>query len=362
MRAPFQRRGPSGSWRVRVLDLPDLLSEWTRVISRCSVLCASHRTPRSAALPPPSGPRPRHFLIRGRGRCHIKKQDKIITSRNLRGSLYVLDERPSSNEVACVATLRLWLERLVHVSSNGISYMVLDRVVKGVKISSTPDPSHICAGCIYGKGRQTPIPKKSSSTSSALLEHVQSDVLGLINVPSTGGSRYFITFIDAMFTMGNMSTIFRIHKPVINFNVSMLSSPTMLLLSTNNGGEHFSNEFRAYTAQSGIHHQLILAYTPQQNGVAARMDRTLMNSARSLLHSREIDNLFLAEAVSTAVYAGNRASSRGLPLNTTPHHFWMGFALNLEHMHVLESRCWHVLRGRKVKKLYRRAHEAVMIR
>ncbi len=70
-----------------------------------------------------------------------------------------------------------------------------------------------------------------------------------------------------------------------------------------------SNNFKKYLSDHGIQHQLTLAYTPQQNGVAERMNRTLMNLVRSMLHHKRIDKRFWAEALATAVYVRNRVTS-----------------------------------------------------
>ncbi len=132
-------------------------------------------------------------------------------------------------------------------------------------------------------------------------------------------------------------------------------------MRTDNGGEYLSNKFRAYLSEHGIHHQLTVAYTPQQNGVAERMNRTLMNLVRSMLHHKGIEKKFWAEALATAVYVRNRVTSRGLPPNITPHHLWMGSAPNLEHIRVFGSRCWYVLPSHRTNKLDARARETMMI-
>ncbi len=153
---------------------------------------------------------------------------------------------------------------------------------------------------------------------------------------------------------GNKVQRLQIHKYTNN--------PTRLkFLRTDNGGEYLSNEFRAYLAENGIHHQLTVAYTPQQNGVAERMNRTLMNLVRSMLHDKNIEKRFWAEALSTADYVRNRVTSRGIPRNITPHHIWMGCAPNLEHLRTFKSRCWYVLPRHKVKNLDARAREAMLI-
>ena len=49
------------------------------------------------------------------------------------------------------------------------------------------------------------------------------------------------------------------------------------VLRSDNGGEYLGNDFKQYLSENGIHHQLTVAYTPQQNGVAERMNRTLLD-------------------------------------------------------------------------------------
>jgi transposase InsO family protein len=63
-------------------------------------------------------------------------------------------------------------------------------------------------------------------------------------------------------------------------------------LRTDKGGEFTSNEFFKFCATNGIHHQLTTAYTPQQNGVVERKNRTIMNMVRSLLTSRQVPKTF----------------------------------------------------------------------
>lgn len=84
-------------------------------------------------------------------------------------------------------------------------------------------------------------------------------------------------------------------------------------IRTDNGGEYLSNDFKLYLQVHGIHHQLTIAYTPQQNGVAERINRTLIDLVRSMLHTCNLEKKIWAEALSTAVYIRNRVTSRSLP-------------------------------------------------
>jgi len=197
------------------------------------------------------------------------------------------------------------------------------------------------------------------------LELVHSDVCGPLETPSLGGSRYFVTFIDDfskwtfVYTMKKKSDTFtcfkKFHKLAerhagskirkINvINRSNLPPEQLKTLRTDNGGEYLSNEFKNYLEGNGIKHELTIAYTPQQNGVAERMNRTILDLIRSMLHASHVPKEFWAEALTTAVYIRNRVPSHALPSSETPYHRWMGKSPNLSHLRVFGCKCWYVIR------------------
>lgn len=77
-------------------------------------------------------------------------------------------------------------------------------------------------------------------------------------------------------------------------------------LRTDRGGEFTSNESKEYCETNGIKRQLTAAYTPHQNGVAERKNRTVMNMVRSLLVEKNVLRKLWAEAVNWAFYILNR--------------------------------------------------------
>ena len=78
-------------------------------------------------------------------------------------------------------------------------------------------------------------------------------------------------------------------------------------LCTDNGGEYTSAEFTMYLKKEGVRHEFTVPKTPQQNGVAERMNRTLVEAVRSMLSDAKLPKKFWAEALSTAVYLHNRS-------------------------------------------------------
>ena len=72
--------------------------------------------------------------------------------------------------------------------------------------------------------------------------------------------------------------------------------------ATYNGGEYRSNSFSKLCTEKGIVQQFTCPYTPEQNGVAERLNRTILESARSMIYHANLPLVFWAEACNTAVY------------------------------------------------------------
>lgn len=91
-------------------------------------------------------------------------------------------------------------------------------------------------------------------------------------------------------------------------------------LRSDNGGEYLGNEFQTFLAQQGIRHETSAAYTPAQNGVAERTNRTLMDGARNILIASRLPQSLWAEALTYTVYIKNRILSG--TNDKTPFELW----------------------------------------
>ena len=92
-------------------------------------------------------------------------------------------------------------------------------------------------------------------------------------------------------------------------------------LRSDNGGEYTSTEFTSFLTKEGIKHELTIPHTPQQNGVAERLNRTLIEGVRTMLADSKLPHRFWAEALSTAVYLRNRSPTKALE-GVTPYEAW----------------------------------------
>ena len=105
-------------------------------------------------------------------------------------------------------------------------------------------------------------------------------------------------------------------------------------LRTDNGGEYMSKDFQTYLTSKGIEHQLTVPHSPQQNGVAERLNCTLMESARATLSHANLPHKLWAEAVATAAYLRNRTTTSANEEQLTPFEKWYGHKPNISHLKV----------------------------
>ena len=95
-------------------------------------------------------------------------------------------------------------------------------------------------------------------------------------------------------------------------------------LRTDNGGEFVSKEFEAYLKSKRIFHELSVPHSPELNGVAERMNCTLVESARSMLSHATV-------SVATAAYVRNRIPTAAIKEDRTPYKRWYGRKPNVSH-------------------------------
>jgi hypothetical protein len=93
----------------------------------------------------------------------------------------------------------------------------------------------------------------------------------------------------------------------------------------------YLNNLKIFVMKKGIARQLTIPYTPQQNGVAERMNRTLFDMVRSMMAQANLPILFWGDALLTAAYILNRVPSKSI--SSTPYELWNGVKPNLRYFH-----------------------------
>ncbi|RVW56451.1 Retrovirus-related Pol polyprotein from transposon RE1 [Vitis vinifera] len=212
-----------------------------------------------------------------------------------------------SSPAVCISTDAPLLihNRLGHPSLSKFQKMV----PRFSTLSSLP-----CESCQLGKHTRVSFPKRLNNRAKSPFELVHTDVWGPCRTASTLGFQYFVTFIDDysrctwLFLMKNRAELFSIFQKFYTeiqtqFNISIR------VLRSDNAREYFSAQFTSFMSHHGILHQSSCAHTPQQNGVAERKNRHLVETARTLLLHSHVPFRFWGDAVLTACYLINRMPS-----------------------------------------------------
>ena len=96
---------------------------------------------------------------------------------------------------------------------------------------------------------------------------------------------------------------------------------------------YVNNEFERFLASCGIKHERTVPYTPEQNGVAERVNRTIFDKVRCMLNDSGLDNAYWAEAANTVIYLKNRFTTAAME-GATPEELWSGRKVDLSHLRI----------------------------
>ncbi|GBN44324.1 Retrovirus-related Pol polyprotein from transposon TNT 1-94, partial [Araneus ventricosus] len=134
---------------------------------------------------------------------------------------------------------------------------------------------------------------------------------------------------------------------------------TLKVLRSDNGGEYIGKEIEDFLKEQGIVHQLTVPYSPQQNGVSERKNRTLIEMTRCLLSEANLPQRFWAEAAMTATYLQNRLPTK--PKRKTPYELWTNRKPNLSRIRVFGCKAYAYIQKQKRVKLDCKAVEGIFL-
>lgn len=174
--------------------------------------------------------------------------------------------------------------------------------------------------------------------SKKVLELVHGDIYGPISPPTPSERRYFLLLVDDfsrvmwvyfLTTKDEAFDEFKKFKALVENG----SEKRIKALRTDRGGEFCSSQFTSFCEEAGILRHCTAPYTPQQNGVVERRNRTVVAMARSFLKEKQVPSEFWGEAVRHSVYILNRLPTRALT-NCTPYEAWLGLKPDVSHIKI----------------------------
>ena len=245
-----------------------------------------------------------------------------------------------------------WHCRFGHLGEQNMTKLMNSDLVNGMDVSTKT--LTFCEPCVQGKAHQQPYPKQSNNRSDHIMDLIHADVCGPLKPLSLGGKGYFVTFTDdySRFVWVRFirykSEVFQKFRDLVK-ELEKGTGRKLKALRSDRGGEFLSNEFQQYMKRRGIRHQLTTADSPQQNGVAERMNRTLTEKARTMIAAANIPKTFWAEAIANAAYVRNRSPTSSLR-NMTPFEAWWGHKPSVKHLRTFGCTAYaHVSKGKRQK-------------
>lgn len=250
---------------------------------------------------------------------------KFVAER--RGNLYYLQE---GNEEAGIvedkasSEFLMWHCRMGHLNANDLVQVINQNTTS----KATPEQLTClskCEVCLRGKMTRLPF-LASERQSEEILEIVHTDIVGPFRTQSVNGAKYFITFIDdrsrwcEVYFLKQKSGALEAFK-MYQTQVERVTGKKIKYLQSDNGKEYCNAEMDTFLRNQGIQRRLSVVRTPQQNGVAERFNRTLVEMARCLLLQSNLSDMFWADAVATACHLRNRCPSRSIN-GDTPYQRW----------------------------------------
>jgi transposase InsO family protein len=260
--------------------------------------------------------------------------------------LSVYRRPPNSIRLNAVESLplKLWHERMGHLNWDAIKRTRQNQPpLVGIQLDQS-EPHGTCPGCIAGKDKRRTFKSSSGSRATEPLERIHADLNGPMETTSIGGHRFAAVFIDCysrytwIFHLKSKDKTLESFQTLHRF-VENLTSRKLKIFHSDRGGEFMSNEFTKYLEENGIARSTSAPRTPQQNGLAERMNLTLAGSARAMLAHSGLSKGFWAEAMHVATHIHNRSPRKAL-LWKTPHELFFGRIPDVSYFRVFGCRAW----------------------
>lgn len=270
----------------------------------------------------------------------IDNNKVILTGNRNYNNLYSLKIR-MIEQTAHIGSIKLWHERLAHVSPGTVLRMEKSNIVKGMEKMDTKE-KFFCEGCAYGKMCKQPYKSKTTKCNE-IGAVIHADVCGKMEVESLNRSLYYVEFKDEASHYTKvyfMHTKDQVLKRLKQF-VAEQRAETGRIMKTffSDNGKEFDNDgVKEFLLNHGIKHQTSAAYNPQQNGRAERENRTLVEHAKCMIHAKELPKKLWAEAINTTVYVLNRIPVSGN--ETTPYEQWFKKKPSVKHLRVFGTTCY----------------------
>jgi hypothetical protein len=258
------------------------------------------------------------------------KGRQLILQGHHKGGLYRLDITPvtRTEQVHIAVDINVLHRHMGHIDPKSLKKMVDHGQLEDIDtVTGTP---RFCEPCVLGKMRKQPFKHKGQHATHPL-QVVHSDVGGPVSPPDRYGNQYWITFTDdygrfpwiyfmkkksealSVFRQWkhNVETFFKTEIGELHLSLNWLD-----FFQTDNSTEYLNALFKAELSCGGTIHHTTAADTPEQDGLAERMNQTLTTKATAMLIESGLPKSFWSDAMSTSGFLTTHSPALGLRRKT----------------------------------------------
>lgn len=282
------------------------------------------------------------FIVDG-----VRKDDKLYR-------LNLLPVIKSAEANAAIGnSLMDWHEKLGHVNFQTLRKMISISCVNDLKVTAVSDEKPFCEECVFGKQHRSPFPKHEVIRAKLPGELFHADLCGKMSQSSIGGANYFLLIKDDysrycfVFFLKEKSDV---SNALCKFYADVQADGhEVRRLRTDCGKEFCNKDVKKFLLSKSIKHELTTPRAPEQNGYIERQNRTVIESAKSMLHARQLPLYLWGEATAAAVHVRNRTGTDTLN-GKTPFEMWHGEKPSVNHLRIFGSTCYvHIPKEQRSK-------------
>jgi transposase InsO family protein len=238
--------------------------------------------------------------------------------------------------VTAPQSMETWHRRLGHLNYESVKHLV--HMSNGMDLTGQEEQGH-CEPCSLSK-IQKAYTRTPGQRAEGVFELIHSDLVGPITPTGYDGARYYVTFTDdytrltRVFTLKEKSQLMAKLKEFYAWCFAQRGVKIKRLRS-DNGTEFNNGPLRQWMADVGIQWEPTVTYSPEQNGLAERSQRTLTEKARAMIADSGLDKTLWPELIMTANYLRNRSPTKRLGM--TPYEAYEGTKPSLQHLRIIGS-------------------------
>ena len=254
------------------------------------------------------------------------------------------DEAPAAALTARAATstadLMTWHCHLGHLNADAVSQMTNRDMVTGMAITKGSTLHTPCEPCVKGKQTQAEICKMTEMRADTVLGCIFTDVCSPLH-PNYNSYWYFVTWVDDKLWKVYVNGL-KAKSEVIDYlkkfvaHAKVETGQCVKALHSDGGGEYIASETLKFLQDKGIKHKMTMPDTPQHNGVAERMNRTLLDKVWTMLINANLPEQYWYDTIWYMVHIHNVTPTRAL-VDMTPEEAWSRNKPNISNLWIFGS-------------------------